>query len=615
MAVYIELVPQEGRNNNRNRGGGSSKRAGRSNVRRPLRGIEIKEDTYAYFRVLKSDGTPMQLVDSSSSKGSSPSYANFLLQSVQESRVERQQILETFGAPYVFFFGEAPRFVDVSAVLIDTHDFNWAAEWWENYERFLRGTKLAERGATALLHYDDVILEGYPLQANSSKSSGDRSMVQLQFRMFITNYLNVTNIGDPNFPIHDIAEIPELPARQTDTFFFDTSRTTDPKEDARVALLAYLQRLGVFQIQQQIARARTIERAREIQKQNALEYLGVDTDGANLLTIGKSIFQGVVAAVREDGESSKQAQERIKQEAKQALQFAMDGDPARAEELLSRGKIAAGLEALSTPKPSNISLNAALRRSLLYTASYPQANLSAFLQSVQSIVTDRVTPAQIMQDTRTKPYRSLISDNTDEYTNPNDDVAEEELEEFHTPLVGGDTPDLPGSIENSIGNAGGISSARALHGLGLMPPRSPLISIKLGNQQGPFGYAPMENGPFTFSKQWGTTPQVGGASGGNLGGAFGPGMGGKIMDLESALPGSGIAQGDLYGNSGLPPFFYTDGFGPKGTPIYEKKFEYGTKKDGSYLKGGVQVKSINDKDGSVQGKGMFSMVVVEGSLL
>jgi hypothetical protein len=174
-----------------------------------MRGLEIKEDTYALIRLIQVDGTEIPLVDSGSSTGESTAYANFLLQSVQEVRMEKHQIVETFGEPYIFFFGEAPRFLDVSAMLISSHDFNWEAEWWFNYENYLRGTKSVELGARTFLFYDDNIVGGYMLQAQSVKTSDQPLAVTLSFRMFVTDYENISFVGDPNFPVRSYVNLPD----------------------------------------------------------------------------------------------------------------------------------------------------------------------------------------------------------------------------------------------------------------------------------------------------------------------------------------------------------------------------------------------------------------------
>jgi hypothetical protein len=174
-------------------------------ARRPTRGIEIKDEVPAVLRVIRYDGTEVGLVDAGalSEDGiSTAGYSNFLLQSVQEVRMEKHQIVETFGASYIFFFGEAPRFIDVQVVVINSLDFNWEAEWWENYENNFRGTKLVEQGARLYMFYDDNIVEGYMLNCQGAKVADQPLAVQLSFRMFVTGYRNVSlDLYNGDYPI------------------------------------------------------------------------------------------------------------------------------------------------------------------------------------------------------------------------------------------------------------------------------------------------------------------------------------------------------------------------------------------------------------------------------
>lgn len=183
-------------------------RAGLTNVRRPLRGLEIKEDTYASLKVIRADGSEVPFIDSSSATGESRAYSNFILQSVQEARMEKHQIIETFGEPFIYFFGEAPRFLDVQAVLINSHDFNWEAEWWANWEGTMRGSKSVEQGARTYLFYDDNVVEGYMLMAQAQKVSTEPFQIMLTWRMFVSSTRNVSFVGDPNFPVHSSVELP-----------------------------------------------------------------------------------------------------------------------------------------------------------------------------------------------------------------------------------------------------------------------------------------------------------------------------------------------------------------------------------------------------------------------
>lgn len=225
MPVFIELTTDAFSTtfNKKLEDAGRQRRAGANRARRPLRGLEIKDDTYAYFKVVQSDGTELSFLDSGSPDGKSKQYTNFILQSAMEARMEKHQIVETFGEPYIFFFGEQPRFVDYSAVLINSNDFNWEAEWWANYERYLRGTKSVEMGARTYLFYDDTVVEGYMLQAQCQKISDAPLSVQLTWRMFVTNYTNVSFVGDPNFPVRASVNLPpDVSASTADPFTLAT---------------------------------------------------------------------------------------------------------------------------------------------------------------------------------------------------------------------------------------------------------------------------------------------------------------------------------------------------------------------------------------------------------
>lgn len=169
-------------------------------VRRPVRGIQIKNDTYATIQVRRSNGIAIPLFDAGSrtNTGKGIRNSNFIIQSISEQRAEKQQVILTFGEPYIFFFGEQPRMITVSGVLLNTEDFNWRAEWWANYEQFLRGTQCVRQRTRAYLSWDDIVVEGYITQANSAEDASNQNLVQFQFQMFLTNYQNISDIGGIN---------------------------------------------------------------------------------------------------------------------------------------------------------------------------------------------------------------------------------------------------------------------------------------------------------------------------------------------------------------------------------------------------------------------------------
>ena len=176
--------------------------AGADSVRRPLRGIEVKDDTYAVIRVVRANGEEVPLISSSYKGGRGPSYTNFMLQRVADKREEKQQIVETFGIPYIFFYGQRPHVLEVQATLLNTLDFNWEAEFWENYDRYLRGTKCVEMGARVYLFYDDNIVEGYMMNAAADKVVNDKGQtVAMQFQLLLTNYANVSMIESSTYPV------------------------------------------------------------------------------------------------------------------------------------------------------------------------------------------------------------------------------------------------------------------------------------------------------------------------------------------------------------------------------------------------------------------------------
>lgn len=176
-------------------------------VRRPTRGVQIKQETFASLRVLAGDHTPKTLIDAGSRKKDmktdgglqgNDTYSNFLLQAVSEDRMEKQQILETFGEAFIFLFGQRARVITFQGILLNTFDFNWEAEWWENYDRYLRGTKCVENDARVFISFDETLVGGYILSCGSQKNAQERNHVPFTFQLFVTSYSNFSQLGDPS---------------------------------------------------------------------------------------------------------------------------------------------------------------------------------------------------------------------------------------------------------------------------------------------------------------------------------------------------------------------------------------------------------------------------------
>lgn len=213
-SVVIQVVKDRGATATGSALKGSRVAAGKSSqkfIRRPTRGLQIKEDTFATIRLVALvDGRNLPIVDAGSrrtdgggpitvnGKRATDIYSNFLLQQVNEERAEKAQILETFGEPYIFLFGERPRMITFQGILVTSFDFNWEAEWWYNYDNFLRGTRCIEQDARVYIQYDQVLVGGYILGANASNNALEPRQVNFSFQVFVTSYTNFSDIGNPN---------------------------------------------------------------------------------------------------------------------------------------------------------------------------------------------------------------------------------------------------------------------------------------------------------------------------------------------------------------------------------------------------------------------------------
>lgn len=213
-----------------------------TSVARPIMGIQAKPNTHAYVQVVKSDGTVLQVFNQLAKKAQPPGdfvvrgdgakslaeqalatagelvsaftgakpkpepaakspgfvegndivWTDWILQSVQEQRLEKTQIVETFGENYLYVFGEKPRTVNFQGLLMNTEDMPWRAVFWENWSRFFRATKLVEQDARVYIGWDDILLEGYPVNAAASDTAHSPNAISFSFSFFVTDYINLS---------------------------------------------------------------------------------------------------------------------------------------------------------------------------------------------------------------------------------------------------------------------------------------------------------------------------------------------------------------------------------------------------------------------------------------
>lgn len=116
-----------------------------------------------------------------------PPNTKFFLESVQENREEKVQVMDTFGEFVAFFFGRRPEVYQYSGTLLNAKNHDWKNEFQENYEYFLRGSQAVKHRATMILQYDDVMVEGYMMSCQIQQSAMADKSVPFSFNLLVLN--------------------------------------------------------------------------------------------------------------------------------------------------------------------------------------------------------------------------------------------------------------------------------------------------------------------------------------------------------------------------------------------------------------------------------------------
>jgi hypothetical protein len=125
----------------------------------------------------------------------SNAWTDWILSAVREIRMEKTQLVETFGDSYLYAFGEKPRVLGFSGLLMNTLDYNWRAVFWENWDRYFRATKLIEMDARMYIGWEDIVVEGYPIQAVAQESAESPNAMSFTFQFYVTNYWNMSMVN------------------------------------------------------------------------------------------------------------------------------------------------------------------------------------------------------------------------------------------------------------------------------------------------------------------------------------------------------------------------------------------------------------------------------------
>jgi hypothetical protein len=175
------------------------------NVRRPMRGIQIKENTYALLTIETADGTKIfETPNTSAPMGRGAPYSNFILTRVTERIEEKFAILETFGEDFAFFMGAKAKIYEFNGVLMNTEDFPWKAEWLSTYQGFFRGSRTAERRARIVLEFDQEVLRGFLLGTQIQNDSGQPHQCPFSFTMVVIDHYTLEDVQMTEYPHYNI---------------------------------------------------------------------------------------------------------------------------------------------------------------------------------------------------------------------------------------------------------------------------------------------------------------------------------------------------------------------------------------------------------------------------
>lgn len=119
----------------------------------------------------------------------------FYLTTFTEDKVEKVQIMETFGSPHVTFFGQRARAYEGAGQVLESETTNpiypskyrWASGLQEFYDNHLRGSELVRSGKIAQIYIGSYILEGYFLNLMMSSNANDPYKKQFSFSFLVRN--------------------------------------------------------------------------------------------------------------------------------------------------------------------------------------------------------------------------------------------------------------------------------------------------------------------------------------------------------------------------------------------------------------------------------------------
>ena len=123
----------------------------------------------------------------------------FLLQSVQTSFKEKFSIFQSLsGDVLAYFFGKQPVIYRFSAALYNTYNQEWAHDFRNYYEKYLRGSSSIGKNIRTVVSYENHVIEGFFLEMNMQESATNTNLVNIDFSiLFIQDH--VIGYDEPSF--------------------------------------------------------------------------------------------------------------------------------------------------------------------------------------------------------------------------------------------------------------------------------------------------------------------------------------------------------------------------------------------------------------------------------
>lgn len=170
-------------------------------IRRPYWGLYMKENQVGNLQILAPGAGGVvdwvNVINSSSPSMVANGTSNFTIARISRPRQEKVQIVQSFGRDFMYVFGEEPRFLQISGVLLNTPNYPWRNEWLRNYEDTLRASRTVEKLARVYLSMDGIVSEGHLVSSTTEDVASNPNATVLSFVMYVVNeFSTAIPLGD-----------------------------------------------------------------------------------------------------------------------------------------------------------------------------------------------------------------------------------------------------------------------------------------------------------------------------------------------------------------------------------------------------------------------------------